>query len=111
MGSRETPIQKQITDFLKSSGIFHCRINSGMFRVGKRVIRTAPKGFPDLIAIIPPLGRCLAIEVKAPGGKQSPDQKVVEQQFASSGSVYIIAECVEDVQDALYDMGMMEVSQ
>lgn len=68
---------------------------------GARPVRFNPKGTADLVGLIAPTGRLLMIEVKAPGGKQSAEQRVMERVITTFGGLYVVAYSVEDVTRAL----------
>ncbi len=64
---------------------------------GGRVVRYGIKGGADLIGIMAPRGRFLAIEVKTGGAKQSPQQKSFERIVTSRGGLYLVSRSVESV--------------
>lgn len=47
------------------------------------------RGWPDLIFVLPS-GRFAAIELKAPAGRQSPEQKAVQASIEAAGGLYVI---------------------
>jgi hypothetical protein len=77
------------------------RINVGKFRPlngpQDRVITTAPPGTPDLLGVLGPNGRALAIEVKDAKGKQRPEQVAFQKAWEARGGLYILARSVDDV--------------
>ncbi len=54
-------------------------------------------GSADIIGLIAPHGRFLAIECKTQSGKQSDQQRKYQQMIESMGGIYILARKVEDV--------------
>jgi len=52
-------------------------------------------GLPDLQAV--KNGQALYIEVKKPGGRQSPKQKQFQQSLESAGGTYILAKSIDDI--------------
>ena len=75
-------------------------------------------GFPDLILLHPVAkagSECgcwlIGIELKAPKGRQSPEQKAVEHAFEQAGGFYHIARSVEDVEEILRGAGVPLFSQ
>lgn len=68
------------------------------------VIRYGVPGQADLTGILPS-GKRLEIEVKSPGGRQSPEQQNFQAMVEKFGGVYVLARCVEDVRRALVDGG------
>jgi hypothetical protein len=91
-----------IIDYLKL--IHNCnsarRISSeGRYRKGIGYIKGLNKGMEDIQAIIN--GRLIAIEVKSPTDRISPDQLKRKAALEADGGVYIIAESFEGVQEDL----------
>jgi hypothetical protein len=61
--------------FLEKAWIYHWRNSTGAVRIGPgRFIRFGKVGSLDIEGILPG-GRFLAVEVKAPDGRLSPEQK------------------------------------
>ena len=54
-------------------------------------------GSADIIGILKPSGRFLAIEVKSPIGVQEPEQIAFETMVRAMGGVYILARTLADV--------------
>lgn len=68
----EKQIQEQVIQLLQSCGVW-CWLTH---KVGAFRHRNVKKGVSDILGIWPPgSGKLLAIEVKAPGGKLTPEQK------------------------------------
>lgn len=57
-----------------------------------RMIRFGVKGQADVSGIMKPLGTRIEIEVKRPGGKPRPDQKLFEQMIKDHGGVYLLCD-------------------
>ncbi len=66
----ETPLARAIRDALTAIGVYCWRANAGGY---SRRMRGAPAGTPDIIGFLVG-GKMLALEVKAPGGKERPAQ-------------------------------------
>lgn len=64
---------------------------------GKRVIKYGLKGSADILGLIGPNGKLLAIEVKVGRDTQSVDQQIFEREITKLGGIYFVAHCVEDV--------------
>ena len=71
------------------------------------------KGVPDLLVIHPvasagsELGCWLVgIELKAPKGRQSPEQVAVQRAFEQAGGFYAVARSVDEVEDILRGVGV-----
>lgn len=61
-------------------------------------------GSADIIGIIKPTGRLLAIEVKKAGGKVSPEQQAFLDTVRDAGGLAIIAYSVDDVRRELFPL-------
>ena len=80
------------------------RANSGVARIGQRVVRFGIPGQADLTGII--AGKRLEIEVKA-SGKQSLDQMNFQNMIKKFGGIYILAHSVEDIYEKLAAYGIV----
>lgn len=100
----EKDIQMTICKYLEIKGIFFWRQNNtpiyseGRFRA---MPKYSKKGIPDIIAILPPFGRFIGIEVKRPNGVISSHQEAFRRQLEAVGGEYIIATNLKDVIDFL----------
>ena len=100
--SSEARIQSDIRLALgQRDDVMLFRINVGKFRPlhgdQSRVIQSAPNGTPDLLGVLGPDGRALAIEVKAATGRQRPEQVAFQRAWEARGGIYILARSVDDV--------------
>jgi len=95
----ETPIAREILDYLQYRGIFCWRQNTGR-RGG---VQFGYVGSGDITGILPD-GRRLEVEVKRPGGGRRPGQVVFGLRIQENCGVYIRAESVEDVERQLREM-------
>lgn len=115
--SRERDIQRLILDWLAAQKIWHIRLNTGAMsgaHKGKRwFVRFGKPGMADILIV----GSCPVsiagenrirywsqvawVEVKAPKGVQSEDQKAFQKEVEAAGMTYILARSLEDVSDAL----------
>jgi VRR-NUC domain. len=84
---REKNIENQIKRYLDRLGCWYMKVHGSAFQKA---------GVPDLIACIG--GRFVGIEVKRPGGRVSPLQKLNIEEIQRSGGVAFVAYSVEDVQ-------------
>lgn len=99
----EQSIQRQILDFLRWRGVpCYKHQNAGIYREG-RYIPSHTRGVSDIIGVIPPLGRYLAIEVKRPGGKPTLEQSQFIDTINQAGGLAFVAHSVEEVQEKLND--------
>lgn len=76
------------------------RMNVGAFRDADRFVRVGFKGCSDIIGQTTD-GRFLAVEVKRPGGKPTPDQTDFIDRVNSAGGVAFVARSVDDVYEGL----------
>jgi len=76
------------------------RNNAGA-RKGGRLRYGLANGAADIIAIVGPAGRFLAIEVKGPKGRLSTQQEEWGSIVEMHGGVYVVAKSVADVMNAL----------
>ena len=97
----ERTIQRAIVVYLRARGCLVAVTDAGAaFRAGAFFGDSIPAGWPDITGLLPS-GRFIGVECKAPGGRQSPAQKVMEQEIRRRGGIYVVARGVEDVQEAL----------
>lgn len=97
---KEAHIQKAISDYLKLKKyiVFKHR-NVGIYKkdTGKYIpLSDGEKGIADIIGCTPS-GRFLAIEVKKPGGKPSPEQLDFLARVKAYGGISILAYSLDDV--------------
>jgi hypothetical protein len=96
---KESVIQKQILDYLKLQRVlcFKHR-NVGIKKANGSFIPLpfGEKGISDIIACTP-TGKFLAIEVKVPGGRVSPEQKQFLDNVNQRGGIAILAFSLDDV--------------
>lgn len=100
----ESQIQSVIIDYLSilenQGKLFFQRTNNITVYDSKKNIHRSlakgqKKGFPDLLILFK--GKCLGIEIKTTTGRQSKEQKEIEQQFKKNGAEYYIVRSLEDV--------------
>lgn len=72
--SAERDIKREILAVLHAHGIIAFRVHSGQVRVRRGWMHLAPAGTPDIVAIVPPHGRFLGLEVKTEDGTERPGQ-------------------------------------
>ena len=79
------------------------KLNTGVGKPlhGERVIRFGIKGGTDIIGIMKPTGRFIAIECKTGSGELEDDQKTFRDVVVAHGALYIEARHEDDVQWAL----------
>ena len=82
----------KINDWFFRHGIYSWRQNTGgMWDPGKRQFRASNKvGVSDIIAILPPVGRFLGVEVKTGKDKLRPEQEGFGKNVEKMGAKYIV---------------------
>lgn len=109
MGSKETPIQSLILEFLKLKRILAWRnqavpvpVRRGGEIVGLRSANKDTIGIPDILGCIN--GRLFAIEVKSEKGALSVEQKRWRDDILREGGAWVCARSLEEVQVFLKEM-------
>jgi len=106
----ESAIVRQCLDYLALCRIPAWRNNTGAMRSeykGKsRFVRFSVPGCSDILGILPPLGRLLAVECKRPGGKVSPAQQAFLGLVERAGGLAVVAYSLDDLASVMRDMGM-----
>jgi hypothetical protein len=97
-GRPERAIQRAIVIYLRARGCLVAVTDAGAaYRAGAFFGDAIPAGWPDVTGLLPD-GRFIGVEVKAPGGRQSPVQKRMEQEIRNRSGIYVLAYSVQDVQ-------------
>jgi hypothetical protein len=97
----ERAVQKAVVAYLRARNCLVAVTDAGAaYKAGAFFGDAIPAGWPDVTGLLPD-GRFLGVECKAPGGRQSPAQKVMEQQIRRRSGIYVLAHGVEDVIAAL----------
>ena len=103
----ESDVQAAIRDYMVMRGAVVIRLNSGVMPTpdGARQFAAntwhAPghqretAGAPDLLVMF--RGTSFAVEVKRPGGRQSPEQRAFQAAWEAAGGWYILASSLDDV--------------
>jgi hypothetical protein len=103
---RTKPLERDIEKAIQEAFFYRHRITLWKIDAGCAGMRlgssngfrghsTIPEGFPDLLGIIPPTGRLLAIEVKRPGKKPTTAQSAFIAQIVRDGGTAFWADSVE----------------
>jgi len=87
----EKEVTIQIRQVLKICRIFNWKHWQGPM--------SYPKGISDILGVYK--GRFLAIEVKRPGGRVSPEQRAFIERINDEGGIGFVAYSVDDVVDKL----------
>jgi hypothetical protein len=103
----ETSLVRACLRYLSLRGIPAWRTNSGAMTVrgagGKeRFVRfNGAKGCSDLLGLLPPSGRFLAVECKMRGNKPTADQQGFLDVVAAAGGLAVVVHDVADLAEAL----------
>ena len=85
----ETALIRQCLDILRLHRVAAWRMNTGAvsaeYKGRSRFIRFGPKGMSDILGIMWPSGRFLAIETKAGNNKLTPEQDEFQRQVREAG--------------------------
>ena len=94
----ERDIQNAILQWLTLKKIYHFRLNNQATTVysGGKMIRlpVSQRGLPDIVIIIG--GRYIACEVKSETGRQSEEQKSVQEATEKAGGLYWLVKSFEE---------------
>jgi hypothetical protein len=107
---KEADILRDCLMWLKLHGVFCWRQNQGAIageHNGKRRFlrfSSAP-GISDIIGLLPPAGKLLAIECKRPGRHPTPEQLAFLEVIRSSGGIALCVHSLEELERLLTDSG------
>ena len=106
MSNAETALYQQIIDALAATGLADVvRVQSGKVQVRRGWMQLAPRGTPDLLGHAAN-GVGVALEVKAPGGKERPEQTAYLARARARGAYAgTVTSPVEAVQFLLVALG------
>lgn len=96
----EKVIQKQILTWLETTGLLMWRQHAGSINH----IRVGPDGISDIVVIIPPNGRFLALEVKSARGLLRPTQRDFRAQLEASGGIYRVVRSLAEAQNVIAEV-------
>ncbi len=71
------------------------------------MVKLGTEGLPDIIAVLPPNGRFLGLEVKSATGRLREAQERFRDQLEASGGIYVVVRSVEDVEKWLRDLHIL----
>ena len=103
-GPRESAVLSEVVKYLALRGdTFTWRHNTGAVQLPSGgMLRFGLVGSADLIGVIAPSGRLLAIETKrARGGVLTDEQRKFGERIVEAGGLYIVARSAADVEAAL----------
>ena len=91
--------------YLNQTGIYSWRNSTGAVRIAPgRFIRFGKVGSSDIIGCLPG-GRFLAVEVKAQGGRLSPEQKQFLADVQELGALALVVRGWQELDDAMRAAG------
>jgi len=98
---KEIEIQRTILEYLQlmeNKGKCYCfRAGSGAIKTERGGwFKTGKKGCPDIVCLINTM--FVGLEIKAPKGKQSDEQKITQKKIEKLGGVYQVVRSLEDAQ-------------
>ena len=97
---KEIDVQCGIVEYLQRIRHVYCwRQNTGGFMRDGHFYRFGIKGMADILGVLYPTGRILAIEVKRPGEKPTAEQQRFLDDVNGSGGLAFVATSVQDVID------------
>lgn len=96
----ENQVVRECLKLLHAQGIFAWRNNTGAVSIGNRFVRYGYTGSADIIGLMP-CGQFLAVECKAPGGKQSSAQKIFQEKIETNGGRYLLVDSASKLQELL----------
>jgi hypothetical protein len=102
-GKPERAVQKAVVLWLRARGCLVAVTDAGAaYKAGSFFGDGLPAGWPDITGLLPD-GRFIGVECKAPGGRQSTAQKLMEQEVRTRNGIYVLAFGIQDVEHAIED--------
>ena len=97
----EKDLVKDTLAMLGEMGIFAWRNNSGGLKRDKGFVRFGLTGSADILGVISPSGKFLAVECKARLGKPTPAQERFIEQIRSAGGIAGVCWTLDDVRNLI----------
>jgi len=102
----EADILRQCLQYLQLRGVLCWRQNqgaiSGTHNGKRRFLRfTSMEGVSDILGILPPTGRFLAVEVKRPGKNPTPQQAAFLGIVRQCGGLAVCVHSLDELQEVL----------
>jgi hypothetical protein len=109
------PLEKDVLAsclaLLRLAGVFCWRNNSGAFALGegkgRRFFRAGLVGSSDILGILAPSGKLLAVECKRPGGRVSEAQRHFLDAVTAAGGLALVIADARDLEAALRAEGVI----
>lgn len=106
----ERDIKRSILDGLHAAGIIAFRVHSGKVKVRGGWMHLAPEGTPDIVAIVPPHGRFLGLEVKTEDGVERPGQLDFAKGARRHGAAVVTVRSAVEAIRAWHDAKVRQTS-
>ena len=106
MAARHSALVSATINYIALRGGLAWKTQSGVLPVGARFVHTGRRGLPDVIGVLPPRGRMVAVEIKV--GRDTPTraQQTVHATLARLGALVVVVRDVRDIEAALRDAGV-----
>jgi hypothetical protein len=101
MAARHSALVNACVDYINARGGMATRLQAGRVRVGGRWVHMSKSGWPDVIGLIPPVGRFLAVEVKVGRDTLSPVQRTTHAELEKRGALVVTVRDLKDLEAAL----------
>jgi hypothetical protein len=103
---RETDLVRAVLQLLALRKVPAWRANSGAMRIAgaggrRRLVRFNVRGCSDILAVLPPSGRLLAVECKMPGRKTTADQQAFLDNVTEAGGLAVVVRDLGELMAAL----------
>jgi hypothetical protein len=108
---REAELVRQVLQLLRLLGVPAWRCNSGAATFGQggrqRFVKfCGAEGCADVLGLLPPSGRFLAVEVKRPGGRPTAAQAAFLANVAAAGGLALVVHSAAELRAALAAAGL-----
>jgi hypothetical protein len=97
----ESQLVTACLEYLLVMGIPAWRNNSGATMIGKRFIRFGMKGSSDILGVLPPTGRFLAVECKQPKGRTTESQDEFLDAINEAGGLGVVVRSVDELESMI----------
>jgi hypothetical protein len=105
----ESALVTACLQLLRLRGVLCWRANQGAIPSGKGGYRrfAGLPGVADVLAVLPPSGRLLAVECKSLTGRQSPAQLAFQAAVERAGGVYLLMRDLRELLAVLDDAALV----
>lgn len=111
--TKEKPIENDIFKYLFRLKIFAWKVQTvGIWDPIKKIYRKSNnpfhlKGVSDILGLLAPGGKMLAIEVKRHGAYPTPEQRTFLEKINADGGLGFVARSVNDVEEKFLEKGII----